>query len=202
MHACSGTWRCCDGKERAARVQCELLLAGSFIVLCWTQNLHWYVLLGSSKKITSRDHWTTAFLQINGCYSSWWPSCITKALRWRAIWRLPSVNVCEPARVAKCECLRSRANCQVRMFVKQLNRQLQQLLAVENLTILQQLKPSTLYMMFQLTLIFYPHHTGMRSEMLYTNGSFEICQEQMFVKQRRKNGWSIYLLPKKIFILK
>jgi len=74
------------------------------------------------------------------------------------------------------------------MFVKQLNRQLQQLLAVENLTILLQLKPSTLYMMFQLTLIFYPHHTGMRSEMLYTNGSFEICQEQMFVKQRRKNG--------------
>jgi len=57
-------------------------------------------------------------------------------------------------------------------------------------------------MMFQLTLIFYPHHTGMRSEMLYTNGSFEMCQERMFVKQRRKNGWSIYLLSKKIFILK
>jgi len=30
-----------------------------------------------------------------------------------------------------------------------------------------------------------------------TNGSFEICQERMFVKQHRKNGWSIYLLPKK-----
>jgi len=68
------------------------------------------------------------------------------------------------------------------MFVKQPNRQLQQLLAVENKTILQQLKPSTLNMMFQLTLIFYPHHTGMRSEMLYTNESFEICQERMFVK--------------------
>jgi len=74
------------------------------------------------------------------------------------------------------------------MFVKQLNRRLQQLLAVENKTILQQLKPSTLYMMFQLTLIFYPHHTGMCSEMLYTNGSFEICQEQMFMKQHQKNG--------------
>ena len=130
------------------------------------------------------------------CYTS----CLTKALRLRAIWRLPSANVCEAARIAKCECLRSRANCQVPMFVKQPNRQLQQLLAVENKTILQQLKPSTLFMMFQLTLIFYPHHTGMRSEMLYTNGSFEICQEFMFVKQRRKNGWSIYLLPKKIFI--
>jgi len=56
---------------------------------------------------------------------------------------------------------------------------------------------STLYMMSQLTLIFYPHHTGMRSEMLYTNGSFEICQERMFVKQHWKHGWSIYLLPKK-----
>jgi len=169
MHACSGAWRCCNGKERAARVQCKLLLAGYFIVLCWTLNLHWYVLLGSSKKITSRDHWIAAFSQINGCYSSWCPSCITKALRLLAIWRLPSANVCEAARIAKCECLRSRANCQVRMFVKQPNGQLQQLLANENKTILQQLKLSTLYMMFQLTLIFYPYHTGMHSEMLYTN---------------------------------
>jgi len=55
-------------------------------------------------------------------------------------------------------------------------------------------------MMFQLTLIFYPHHTGMLPEMLYINRAFEICQERMFVKQRRKNSWSIYLLPKKIFI--
>jgi len=54
------------------------------------------------------------------------------------------------------------------MFLKQSNRRLQQLLAVENKTILQQLKPSTLYMMFQLTLIFYPHHTGMRLQMLFT----------------------------------
>jgi len=61
-------------------------------------------------------------------------------------------------------------NCQVRMFVKQLNRRLQQLLAVENKTIVQQPKPSTFYIMFHLTLIFYPHHTGMRSQMLYTNG--------------------------------
>jgi len=42
----------------------------------------------------------------------------------------------------------------------------------------------------------------MHSEMLYTNGSFEICQEQMFVKQHRKNGWSTYFLSKKIFMLK
>jgi len=134
MHARSGAWRCCDGKERAARVQCELLLAGSFTVLCWTLNLHWYVLLGSSKKITSRDHWITAFSQIKRYYSSRCPSCLTKALRYRAIWRLPSANVCEAARIAKGECLRRRANCQVRMFVKQPNRWLQQLLAVENKT--------------------------------------------------------------------
>jgi len=57
-------------------------------------------------------------------------------------------------KTAKCECLWSSAHCQVRMFVKQPNRRLQQLLAVENKTILQQLKPSSLYMMFQLTLIF------------------------------------------------
>jgi len=37
-------------------------------------------LLGSSKKFTSRDHWITAFSQINGCYSSRCLSCHTKAL--------------------------------------------------------------------------------------------------------------------------
>jgi len=42
----------------------------------------------------------------------------------------------------------------------------------------------------------------MRSQMLYTNMPFEICQERMFVKQRRTHGWSIYLLSKKIFMLK
>jgi len=74
------------------------------------------------------------------------------------------------------------------MFLKQPNRWLQQLLAVENKKILQQLKPSTLYMRFQLTLIFYPQHAGMHSEMLYPNRRFEICQERMFVKQHQKNG--------------
>jgi len=115
-------------------------------------------------------------------------ACVHKCFTLMGHLNLPRTNVCEAARIAKCECLRSRANCQVRMFVNQPNRRLQQLLAVENKTILQQLKPSTLHMMFQLTLIFYPHHTGTRSEMLYTNGSFENCQERMFVKQCRKNG--------------
>jgi len=64
------------------------------------------------------------------------------------------------------------------MFAKQPNRWLQQLLAVENKAILQQLKPSTLYMVFQLTLIFYPHHTGMRSEMLYTNGHLKSAKNE------------------------
>ena len=105
-------------------------------------------------------------------------------------------------KTAKCEWLWSSTHWQVRMFVKQPNRRLQKLLAVENKIILQQLKQPTHYMMFQLTLIFYPHHTGMRSEKFYTNGSFEIWQERMFVKQRRQNGWSIHLLPKKIFVLK
>ena len=51
-------------------------------------------------------------------------------------------------------------------------------------------------MMFQLTLIFYPHYTGMRSVMLYTNWSFEIFQERMFVKQCRKK-WLKHLLAAK-----
>jgi len=34
MHALSGACRCCYGKGGAARVQCELLLAATFIVLC------------------------------------------------------------------------------------------------------------------------------------------------------------------------
>ena len=40
----------------------------------------------------------------------------------------------------------------------------------------------------------YAHCSSMRSQTLYTNGSFEICQERMFVKQRRKHRWSSYLL--------
>jgi len=168
-----------------------------FYWLFLTLNLHWNVLLVSSKKTTSRDHWITAFSQINGCHPWRCPSCLTKALRSQAICNLQRENVCEAARISKYECLRSKPNCQVRMFVKQPNRRFQQLLAVGNKAILQRLKPSTLYTMFQLALIFYPHHTGMRSEMLYTKGSFEICQERMFVKQRRKIGWSSYLLPKK-----
>jgi len=42
----------------------------------------------------------------------------------------------------------------------------------------------------------------MRSQMLYTNRSFEICQERIFVKQRRTHGWSTYLLSKKVYMLK
>ena len=105
-------------------------------------------------------------------------------------------------KTAKCECLWNSAHCQERMFLKQPNRRLHQLLAVENKTILQQPKPLTFYIMFHLTLIFYPYHTDLRSQMLYTNGSFEICQKRMFVKQRRTHGWSTYLLSKKIFMLK
>ena len=178
MHVSPGAWRCCDGKGRADRVQCELLLAANFAVLCWTLYRRWYVLLGSSKKITSRNHWITAFSQINGCYSSRCPSCLTKALHQR-VWGLPSANVCEAS-----EQTAPAVTC------------------CWNKTILQQPKPSTFCIMFNLTLIFYPHHTGMRPEILYTNGSFEISQERMFVKQRRTYDWSTCLLSKKTFMLK
>ena len=96
MHARSGAWRCCKGKGRGARVQCKILLAATFFI-CWTLNLHWFVLLESSKKFTSRDHWITALWQINWCYCSRCLSCPTKALHWWAIWRLQSANVCEAA---------------------------------------------------------------------------------------------------------
>jgi len=74
------------------------------------------------------------------------------------------------------------------MFLKQPNRQLQQLFAVENknnfaaaktVNSLNDVPPHT---------NFDPHYTGMRSQMLNTNRSFEICQERMFVKQPRKDG--------------
>jgi len=51
-------------------------------------------------------------------------------------------------------------------------------------------------------LIIYALSVGMRSQMLYTNGSFEICQVRMFVKQRRTHGWSSYLPEKNIFYMK
>ena len=40
----------------------------------------------------------------------------------------------------------------------------------------------------------YAHCSSMRSQMLYTRGSFEICQERLFVKQRWTLRWSSYLL--------
>jgi len=42
----------------------------------------------------------------------------------------------------------------------------------------------------------------MHSQMLYTNGSFEICQERMFVTQRRTHGWSSCLPGNNIFYIK
>ena len=156
----------------------------------------------AAKKNTSGNHWTTAFSQINRCYSS---RCIPASQRLCANGpfedclvrmfvkqhALPSVNVCEAGLIAKCECFWSSRTdgsssyllLKIKQFCSSQNR-------------------PTFYIMLNLTLIFYPHHTGMRSQMLYTNGSFEICQERMFLKQRRTHGWSSYLLLKKIFILK
>ena len=86
---------------------------------------------------------------------------------------LPSANVFEAVLNAKCECFwnsqtpgySSYLLLKIKQFCSSWNRQ---------------------HCAWCFTLIFYPHHTGMRSEMLYTNGSFEICQERMFVKQRQK----------------
>ena len=183
MHARSGAWRCCDGKGRGARVQCELFLAATLLSVELWISIHTYC-------------WEAAKIHkprsLNYC------SIANQRVLFFAMPFLPykGFGLMGHLKTDKCECLRSRANRHVQMFVKQPNRRLQCLLAVENKKILQQLKRSALYMMFQLTLIFYPHHAGMHSEMLYPNRRFEICQERIFVKQHRKNGWSIYLLPK------
>ena len=145
MHARSGAWRCCDDKEWAARVQCELLFGRIFYCPLLNSKSPLICIVGKQQK----NHKPRS---LNCCYFANQrvlffaiPFLPYKALCLRTIWRLPSANVCEAARIAKCECLRSRANCQVRMLVKQPNRQLQQLLAVENKTILQQLTVNSLH---------------------------------------------------------
>jgi len=103
---------------------------------------------------------------------------------------LPSANVCEAWLIAKCQCLWSSQTDGSSSYLP-----LKKIFAAAK-TI------SSLHDVPTHSNFLYPRHTAMRSEMLYTNGSFAICQERMFVKQCRKHGWSIYLLPKKIFILK
>jgi len=187
MHARSGAWHCCDGKGRVARVQCELLLAATFIVLCWTLNLHLCVLLASNEKITCRDHWITAVNANERVLFFAMPLLAHK-----------DFALTGGLKTAMCECLWSNTHCQVRMFLKQSNRRLQQLLAVENKTILQQLKPSTLYMMFQLTLIFYPHHTGMRLQMLFTlTGHLKAAKNECLWSSMEKMAEAFICCPKK-----
>ena len=89
---------------------------------------------------------------------------------------------------------------QVRMFVKQCRTHgWSSYFPGKNIFIPQQ-KSSNLYIIYILChwqsfwLCIYAHCSNMRSQMLSTRGSFEICQEQMFVKQRRKHSWSSYLL--------
>jgi len=69
---------------------------------------------------------------------------------------------------------------------------LKQLLAAEKIFMLKQ-KLSNLYKICsnsvkKLGVIVYALCIRIRSQMLYTNGSFEICQERMFVKQYQKNS--------------
>jgi len=55
MHARSDAWRCCDGKGRGTRVQCELFLAATlFSVELWI-SIDTYC-SGKQQKFTSRDH--------------------------------------------------------------------------------------------------------------------------------------------------
>jgi len=98
--------------------------------------------------------------------------------------------------------------CQERIFVKQRRKNgWSSYLLPKKIFMLKQ-KSSNLYKIYSTFrknicwVIIYALWIGIRSQMLYTNGSFEICQERMFVKQRRTHGWSNFLLSKKIFMLK
>ena len=108
-------------------------------------------------------------------------------------------------KTAKCECLWSRANCQEWIFLKQPNRRLQQLLAVENKKILQQLKPSAFYIMFHLTLIFI-HITLACVHKCFTLTD-HLKSPRANVCEAASNRWLKYLLEvltccRKIFMLK
>jgi len=90
---------------------------------------------------------------------------------------------------AKCECLWSSAEHTAEAVTCR----------DKNIFILKE-KSSNLYIIYVLCqrkrfwVCIYAHCSSMRSQMLCTNGSLEICQERMFVKQRRKHSWSSYLL--------
>ena len=88
------------------------------------------------------------------------------------------------------------------MFVKQPNRRLQQLLAVENKTILQQPKPSTFYIIFHLTLFFIHITLACVHKCLTLTGHLKSAALNTQLKQRWTHSWSTHLLSKKIFMLK
>jgi len=165
MHARSGAWRCCDGKGRWARVQCELLLAATFII-CWTLNLHWFVLLGSSKNSQA---------------------AITELLLYRKSTGV-ILRDAFPALERLCT-NRPFEDCKVRMFVKQ--RQTHSWSSYlpgkkyyyPKGKIVKSLRHYVLSQWKRFWLCIYAHCSNMRSQMLYTRASFEICQERMFVKQ-------------------
>ena len=54
-------------------------------------------------------------------------------------------------------------------------------------------------MVFQLTLIFYPHHTGMRSEMLYTNGHLKSAKNECLWSNVEKTAEAFTCCRKNIY---
>ena len=93
-------------------------------------------------------------------------------------------------------------DCEVRMCVKQPNRLLQQLLAVENKTILQQPKPSTFWIRFNVTLIFSPHHIGMRPEIFALTGHLKSPKNKCLWGSVEHTTEALTCCRKKIFMLK
>jgi len=115
MHARSGAWRCCDGKGRAARVQCEQLLAATFIVLCWTlisiDMYCWEAAKRSQAAITELLLFGKSMgVILQDALPASQRLCANRPLKTakcECLWSraLPSANVCEAGLIAKCECL-------------------------------------------------------------------------------------------------
>ena len=172
MHARSGAWRCCDGKGRGARVQCELLLAATFII-CWTLNLHWFVLLEAAKN--SQAAITELLLYNKSLY-------VILRNVFPALQRLCTDGPFE--------------DCKVRMFVKQRRTHSwssclpgKKYIYPEG-KIVKSLHNYVLSQWKSFWVYIYALCIGLRSQMLYPKRRIEIWQVRMFVKQRRTHSWS------------
>ena len=161
MHARSDAWRCCDGKGRGTWVLCELLLAATLFsvelwisidMYCWeAAKLH---KPRSLNYCFVANQWVLFFAMPFLPYKGFALTGHLKTAKCEWLWA---------ARIAMCECLRSRANCRVRMFWSNWIKQ-----KLSNLYMICSNSVKKFLSNFLCTLHWHAF------KMLYTNGSFEI----------------------------